>query len=121
MTHKKLLFIIRHAPYGSSLSKDALDAVLAASAYGQDLSVLFMDDGVFQLLKNQDSKAIEQKNFAAMLPALGLYEIENIYVHHGSLQTRNITIDDIVLNGARIIDNTATCSLLTEQDQLLSF
>ncbi len=50
---KKLLFISRHAPYGSSLARDALDAVLASSAYDQQLSLLFMDDGVFQLLKNQ--------------------------------------------------------------------
>lgn len=118
---KKLLFISRHAPYGSSLAKDALDAVLASSAYDQQLSLLFMDDGVFQLLKNQASADISQKSFASILPVLPLYEINSIYVHYESLKKRQITINELVLDSVQIIDSTAICSLLAQQDQLLSF
>lgn len=118
---KKLLFISRHAPYGSSLAKDALDAVLASSAYDQQLSLLFMDDGVFQLLKNQASADIAQKSFASILPVLPLYEINSIYVHYESLEKRQITINELVLDSVQIIDSTAICSLLAQQDQLLSF
>ncbi len=121
ITQKKILFISRHAPYGSSLAKDALDAMLAASAYNQALSVLFMDDGVFQLLKNQNTYDIAQKNFAAILPALPLYEINSIYVHYESLIKRHITINELVLDGVQIIDSKAVSSLLAQQDQLLSF
>lgn len=118
---KKLLFISRHAPYGSSLAKDALDAVLASSAYDQQLSLLFMDDGVFQLLKNQTSADIAQKSFASILPVLPLYEINSIYVHNESLKKRQITINELVLDSVQIIDSAAICSLLAQQDQLLSF
>jgi tRNA 2-thiouridine synthesizing protein C len=118
---KKLLFISRHAPYGSSLAKDALDAILAASAYEQQLSLLFMDDGVFQLLKNQAPNDIAQKSFAAILPVLELYEINSIYVHCESLEKRQITINELVLDSVQIIDSAAVCSLLEQQDQLLSF
>jgi tRNA 2-thiouridine synthesizing protein C len=118
---KKLLFISRHAPYGSSLAKDALDAILAASAYDQQLSLLFMDDGVFQLLPNQAAGEIGQKSFAAILPVLPLYEINSIYVHCESLEKRQITINELVLDGVQIIDSAAICSLLAKQDQLLSF
>ncbi len=121
ITRKKLLFISRHAPYGTSLAKEALDAILAASAYDQNLSLLFMDDGVFQLLSAQDPSDLEQKNFAAMLPVLALYEIENIYVHFESLQARQITINELILDGVQVIDSKTICSLLTQQDQLLSF
>ncbi len=121
ITCKKLLFISRHAPYGTSLAKEALDAILAASAYDQNLSLLFMDDGVFQLLSAQDPSDLEQKNFAAMLPVLALYEIENIYVHFESLQARQITINELILDGVQVIDSKTICSLLTQQDQLLSF
>ncbi len=119
--HKKLLFISRQAPYGTSLAKEALDAVLAASAYDQNLSLLFMDDGVFQLLSTQDSGDLEQKNFAAMLSALTFYEIKNIFVHLESIQARQITINELALNDAQIIDSAAICDLLAEQDHLLSF
>jgi tRNA 2-thiouridine synthesizing protein C len=118
---KKILFISRHAPYGSSLAKDALDAILAASAYDQELSLLFMDDGVFQLLANQDSQEIAQKNFASILPVLPVYEINSIYVHCESLIKRQITINELVLDSVQIIDSKAICSLLAQQDQLLSF
>lgn len=118
---KKLLFISRHAPYGSSLAKDALDAILAASAYDQQLSLLFMDDGVFQLLANQTANDIGQKSFAAILPVLTLYEINSIYVHYESLVQRQITINELVLDSVQIIDSAAISSLLAQQDQLLSF
>lgn len=118
---KKILFISRHAPYGSSLAKDALDAVLASSAYDQQLSLLFMDDGVFQLLTNQTPNEIGQKSFSATLPVLPLYDIDSIYVHQESLAKRNITIDELAIESAQIIDSSAICSLLAQQDQLLSF
>ena len=118
---KKLLFISRHAPYGSSLAKDALDAILAASAYDQQLSLLFMDDGVFQLMANQDTNEIQQKCFSAILPVLPLYEINSIYVHYESLIKRQITINELVLDGVQIIDSTAISNLLAQQDHLLSF
>lgn len=118
---KKLLFISRHAPYGSSLAKDALDAILAASAYDQQLSLLFMDDGIFQLLKHQSSTEIGQKSFAAILPALSLYDINTVYVHRESLEKRQITINELVLDSVQLIDSSAISSLLAQQNQLLSF
>lgn len=118
---KKLLFISRHAPYGSSLAKEALDAILAASAYDQELSLLFMDDGVFQLLKHQEPNDIGQKNFAAMLPALSLYDVNNIYVHKESLDTRQITTDELIVDSIRTINSDAVSELMAKQDQLLSF
>lgn len=121
LASKKLLFISRHAPYGSSLAKDALDAILAASAYDQQLSLLFIDDGVFQLLNNQQTNSIAQKSFSAILPVLQLYEINSIYVHRESLEKRQITINELVLDSVQIIDSKAISSLLAQQDQLLSF
>ncbi|RYY75757.1 MAG: sulfurtransferase complex subunit TusC [Gammaproteobacteria bacterium] len=121
MSSKKLLFVSRHAPYGSSLAKEALDAILAASAYDQQLSLLFMEDGVFQLLKNQSANEIGQKSFAAILPALPLYGINAIYVHRESLEKRQITINELVIDGVQLIDSSAISSLLAQQDQLLSF
>jgi tRNA 2-thiouridine synthesizing protein C len=121
MPSKKILFISRHAPYGSSLAKDALDAILAASAYDQQLSLLFMDDGVFQLLKDQSSSEIAQKSFAAILPALSLYEINTVYVHEESLAKRQLTLNELVLDSVQLIDSSAISSLLAQQDQLLSF
>lgn len=120
-TPKKLLFISRHAPYGSSLAKEALDAVLATSAYDQELSLLFMDDGIFQLLREQDTAEIGQKSFAAMLPALSFYEIENIYVHKESLTARQITKEELIFENIHVLSSHAVSKLMATQDHLLSF
>lgn len=118
---KKILFISRKAPYGSSTAREALDAVLAAAAYDLNPGLLFMDDGVFQLLRHQESGEIEQKNFAAMLPILPLYDVENIFAHLESLQARNIESNDLILDNIQIIDNQTVSALLAQHDQLLSF
>ena len=120
-TRKKLLFISRHAPYGSALAKEALDAVLATSAYDQELSLLFMDDGIFQLLKAQDSEELGQKSFAAMLPALSFYDINTIYVHKESLDARQITSKELIFDSIHILNSHAVSELMATQDQLLSF
>lgn len=121
LSPKKILFISRHAPYGSSLAKDALDAILAASAYEQELSLLFMDDGVFQLLAQQETNGIAQKSFSAILPALAFYEIDSIYLHKESLEQRHISSADLAIENATILDSAAVRRLLNQQDQLLSF
>jgi tRNA 2-thiouridine synthesizing protein C len=118
---RKLLFVTRKAPYGNSISREALDALLAASAYDQDLSLLFMDDGVFQLLSNQNSKFIHQKNMASSLQALELYGVENIYCLADSLIQRGLDKTDLIFENIKLIDNIAANQLMSQQDQLISF
>lgn len=118
---KKILLVSRHAPYGSSTAREAIDIALAAAAYDQDIGILFMDDGVFQLLKNQQGQQVDQKNIASILPALALYGIENIYVHQESLDNRTITTNELILDDLQLLSNKDVGDLLSQQDQLLSF
>lgn len=118
---KKILLISRQAPYGKSTAREAIDAAIAASIFDQDIGVLFMDDGVFQLLANQKGQLIDQKNIGSILPALGLYGIENVYVHQESLDARKINLDEIIFNDPQLLNNKDVGNLLNEQDQLLSF
>ena len=121
LMNKKILLISRQAPYGKSTAREAIDIALAASVYDQDIGILFMDDGVFQLLKNQQSQQIEQKNIASILPALALYGIENMYVHKESLDDRTLAINELILDDLQLLNNKDVGNLLSQQDQLLSF
>jgi tRNA 2-thiouridine synthesizing protein C len=118
---RKILFVSRQAPYGNSRSREALDAILAASAYDQELSLLFMDDGIFQLIKHQNSCLIAQKNMGSSLQALELYGIDNIYCHTDSLKKRGLTKSDLILEQVEMIDDIQVNKLMTQQHQLLSF
>ncbi len=77
---KSTLVIVRHSPYGSSLGRTSLDAALALAAFEQPVEVLFMGDGVLQLLPDQDSAAIGVKSIGKLLGSLPLYEIPSVYV-----------------------------------------
>ncbi len=64
-TVKKFLYLNRKAPYGSIYALESLEVVLIGAAFEQDVSLAFIDDGVFQLAKSQDSKGIGMKNCSA--------------------------------------------------------
>ena len=59
---KSLLIISRQAPWAGPGANEALDIVLAGGAFDLPVALLFMDDGIFQLLANQIAAAIQQKN-----------------------------------------------------------
>ena len=117
---KKILFVNTKAPYGNSMARDALDALLAASAYEQDLSVLFLGEGVFQLLANQNPKDIGMKNLGATLPVLPMYDIEKIYIQGSALLARGLTANDLVLP-AKVLTEDAIAALMDSQEAILSF
>ena len=92
---KKFLFINRRAPYGTIYAWESLEVVLISAAFEQDVSLAFMDDGVYQLVKGQDTGGIGMKNFSPTYAALGDYEITKIYVEKESLEERGLTLDDL--------------------------
>ncbi len=92
---KKFLYINRKAPYGTIYALEALEVVLIGAAFDQDVSLAFLDDGVFQLTKGQDTKEIGVKNFSPTFRALGDYEVTKLYVEKESLDERGLTADDL--------------------------
>ncbi len=118
---KKILLVSRQSPYSSGSAREALDVALAAAIYEQDLSLLFMDDGVFQLLQDQAPGEINQKRLSANLQALPLYGVEKIFVHFESLEMRKITPEELVLEDIQLLTSSEIGRLMGEQDQILSF
>ena len=77
-------------PYSSSAAIDAIEAALAATNIGLNVKYLFINDGVYQLLNNQNSELIAHKNTSKKLSALPLFDVEDIYVCAQSATQRNI-------------------------------
>ena len=94
-TVKKFFFVNRKAPYGTIYALESLEVVLISAAFEQDVSLAFMDDGVYQIAKGQSTEEIGMKNFSPTYTALGDYEVTKIYVEKESLEERGLTLDDL--------------------------
>jgi tRNA 2-thiouridine synthesizing protein C len=94
-TIKQFLYLNRKAPYGTIYAWESLEVVLIGAAFDQDVSLAFVDDGVFQLTKDQDTSAVGMKNFSPTYAALGDYEVKKIFVEKESLEERGLSLDDL--------------------------
>ena len=94
-TVKKFMYINRKAPYGTIYAWESLEVVLIGAAFDQEVALSFLDDGVYQLTKGHEPKAIGMKNFSPTYRTLGDYDIKTIYVEKESLEERGLTIDDL--------------------------
>lgn len=94
---KKIMFIMRKAPHGGIYSYEGLETVLIMAAFEQDLSMVFVGDGVFALVKNQDTDEIGIKGFIKTYGVLEDYEVEKIYVDRQSMEERGLATDDFAI------------------------
>ena len=131
---RKFMYINRKAPYGTIYAWESLEVVLIGAAFEQDVSLAFLDDGVFQLTKGQDTKGIGMKNFSPTYAALGDYEVTKIYVEKESLEERGLTIDDLQhlvwedededwaeKDSIRLVSRSELADVIAEQDVLFNF
>ncbi len=117
---KKFMLVNRKAPYGSIYALESLEVVLIAAAFEQDVSLAFIDDGVYQLKKGMQTKAIATKNFSPTYRALEDYDIDKLYVEAESLAARGLTAEDLVAE-VKVVDAKALGELMEQQDVVLSF
>jgi len=131
---KKFLYVNRKAPYGTIYALESLEVVLIGAAFDQDVSLAFLDDGVFQLTKGQNTDGIGIKNFSPTFRALGDYEVTKLFVEQESLDERGLTADDLQevmyededddwaeKPSIRIVSRSEMADIMADQDVVLSF
>jgi tRNA 2-thiouridine synthesizing protein C len=116
---KRFMYVNRRAPYGTIYALECLEVVLIAAAFDQDVSVVFVDDGVCQLKKNQDTEAIGMKNFSKTYRALDDYDVEKIYVEQESLEARGLSEDDLIIP-VEVVAADKLGAIMAEQDVVIS-
>ena len=133
-TVKKFLYLNRKAPYGTIYAWESLEVVLIGAAFDQDVRLMFLDDGVYQLTTGQDTTGVGMKNFSPTYRTLGDYEVKSIYVDKESLESRGLTQDDLVQiawedweteeeveNIVEVIDAAQATELTDQHDVVFSF
>ena len=117
---KKFLYVNRKAPYGTIYALESLEVVLIGAAFDQDVSLAFLDDGVYQIVKGQHTKPIDVKNFSPTFRALEGYDIEKLYVEKESMDARGLKEEDFIVP-VKVIGTQEMTDLMQSQDVILSF
>ena len=116
---KRFMYVNRRPPYGTIYALECLEVVLIAAAFDQDVSVVFVDDGVYQLKKNQDTTAIGMKNFSNTYRALDDYDVEKVYVEKESLEARGLTAEDLIIP-VKVVATANLRAIMAQQDVVIS-
>ena len=131
---KKFVYMNRTAPYGTVYALESLEVVLIGAAFEQEVQLVFIDDGVYQLTKGQSTDGIGMKNFSKTYAALGDYDVNQIYVDEQSLTDRGLTMDDLQelvyededddwaeKSSMNLVSREQLATLMSEADVLLNF
>lgn len=131
---KKFMYVNRKAPFGTVYSLESLEVVLIGAAFEQDVSLAFIDDGVYQLVNGQNSDGIGMKNFSPTYQALGDYDVNKLYVEKESLEERGLTVEDLMpltwededddwaeKDSIRVVTRAELAGIFAEQDVLFNF
>ena len=118
----KLAFLFRTAPHGNAISREGLDAVLAATAFcdEEDIGVFFVDDGVLNLLDGQNPELLLQKDFIRTFKLLDLYDIEQRFVCADSLDQYNLNTEQLIISAEKI-DRTSLINKLSQAEKVFTF
>ena len=131
---KNFLYLNRRAPYGTIYAWESLEVVLIGAAFDQKVSLAFVDDGVFQIVKGQETGEIGMKNFSPTYSALGDYDVTQLYVEQESLEARGLSIEDLMplkwededddwaeKDSIRIVSRSELAKIIADQDVVFSF
>lgn len=94
---KKYLFVLRKPAHSGAYLQEMLDIILITAAFDQSVSILWLDDAVFQLKNHQHPEISGMKDTAAMMQSLSLYDVTELYIESESLQQRGLSTDSLCL------------------------
>lgn len=117
---KKFMYVNRRAPYGTIYALEGLEVVLIGAAFEQDVSMVFLDDGVFQLKKGQNTEESGMKNFSPTYRALEMYDVEKLYIEEESMEQRGLTADDLIVP-VEVLSTAELADLMEQQDVILDY
>ena len=116
----EVAILMRKAPYGSVYTAEGFRSMMGVGVFEMDISVLFVDDGVYALVKGQDPSALDMKPIGDGFPMLADFGVTKFYVHDGSLEERGLSPEDLVMD-VEIVDNDRAAQILASNGPVLPF
>ncbi|MFJ3487319.1 sulfurtransferase complex subunit TusC [Pseudomonas sp. NPDC090202] len=117
---KSLLIISRQSPWSGPSAREALDIALAGGAFDLPLAMLFMDDGVLQLLPAQQASQLQQKDLTANLQALSMFGVDDLFACGSSLAERGMQPAGLSVDPLQILNDQDITALIDRFDQVIT-
>ncbi|PCH83638.1 MAG: sulfurtransferase complex subunit TusC [Piscirickettsiaceae bacterium] len=92
---KRLTFIIDKPLHGDIRTQEFLDAILMAAVFDQQVTVVFLGDGVYAIKQHQKPYALDMKNSLPVFDTLPVYDINDVVVEQESLGERGLTVEQL--------------------------
>ncbi|MDU0354992.1 sulfurtransferase complex subunit TusC [Paraglaciecola aquimarina] len=115
-----LAIVNKTASYDSVKGQESVELALALSNFGQAVSLFFIEDGVWQLLRQQNPAQLNRKAYFKTFAALEFYDIDKIYVCHDSLLSRGISEAELCIPVTLVTDEQCQ-QLLSFHNQVVVF
>jgi tRNA 2-thiouridine synthesizing protein C len=112
--------VMRKAPYGSVYTAEGFRTLMGIAVFEMDISVVFMDDGVYALLEDQDPSKLDMKPLGDGFPMLTEFDVNKFYVHDQSLADRGLTADDLLMD-VEVVDGARIAQILADAGKVLPF
>lgn len=117
---KSLLIISRQSPWSGPNAREALDIALAGGAFDLPVGMLFLDDGVLQLMPSQQAAQLQQKDLSANLQALSMFGVDDLFVCHTSLIERGMSADALSVDSLDVLHDPQIAALIDRYDQVIT-
>ena len=92
---KKIAIINTQSSFNLPTPREPLDLALIFGAFEQQVTVFFVDDGVYQLMDRQQPELIGSKDYLSTMKALELYDIEHIVGCEEDMELRGVQADNL--------------------------
>ena len=118
---KKLIFVFTQTSFANLDGREGQDMALFCASFEQEVQLVFMQDAVYQLLRDQQPERVGCKDYLARLKALSIYDIEQVYVCKASLEARKLKKEQLFLNQTQLIETLELNQLFKQADHVMVF
>ena len=115
-TRKKILYIADTTPFENSIARENLDFVMMHASFEVDVSIVFVDTGILQLLNTEHDK-IQTRAFTPVLASFKHYDINDLYVLDTSLKQFKLTKNQLICS-VKIITSNQFKDLMSQFDYI---
>ena len=116
----RILLVIKSPPYGSGRAAESFRMATAMIAMDVLPQILFIDDGVYCLLRNQKPEAAGLVPSGERLKTLA--DLVGLYAVSDSLNQRNLRSSDLDENyNAKTISLDETAKMISQNETVITF